>query len=319
MADRAKSDCLVITGATATGKTAVAIAVAQRIGGEIISLDSRQIYRRMDIGTAKATPQQRAEVPHHGLDLLNPSERYSAGRYAEDARRWMHDIQKRGRVPVFVGGTGFFLRALTQPLFQEPDVPKQRKEALKRLLNTKSRTELLDWLRHLDPEGATQLTSEAGRQRIARMIEIVLLTGRSLRWWHEHEQSAQPGFAPLTIVLELERDTLYDRINARVAEMVNQGLVEEVQQLVAQGYDEQSPGLKTTGYKELIPHLRGACSLPVAVDAIQRASRAYARRQVTWFRHQLSEPVLRIDAGLPQSEIVETIVTEWRRSNAYRN
>jgi tRNA dimethylallyltransferase len=121
------------------------------------------------------------------------------------------------------------------------------------------------------------------------------------------------------VVLELDRAALYERINTRVAQMVAHGLVEEVQQLMALGYDEHAPGMNTTGYKELIPYLRGTDSLPAAIDAIQRATRAYARRQITWFRHQLSEPVLRIDAALPEQEIVETIVREWRKHNAHRN
>ena len=312
------SECLAITGATATGKTAVAIAVAQQIGGEIISLDSRQVYRDMDIGTAKATPAQRAAVPHHGLDLLPPSERYNAGSFARDARAWMEAIEGRGRVPLLVGGTGFFLRALTHPLFAEPALDPQRKEQLKRYLNRMDRAELLAWLRHLDAEGAARLGAQAGRQRIARMIEVALLTGRPLQWWHQ-----QPGaFAParmLTVVLELDRATLNKRINLRVHQMVEAGLVAEVRALLARGYTEHSPGMKTTGYRELIPYLRGECSLPEAVDAIQRATRGYARRQLTWFRHQLAEPVLRVDAAAAPHEIVRIIVNEWRQHHEDRH
>ncbi len=313
------ADCLAIMGATATGKTAVAIAVAQRINGEIISLDSRQIYQHMDIGTAKATPAQRAAVPHYGLDLLLPSQRYSAGRFAEDARGWISDIRARGRVPILVGGTGFFLRALTHPIFAEPDVAPERKEALKRLLNVRSRAELLEWLRHLDAVGFADLGPAAGRQRIARMIEIVLFTGRPLRWWQQHGQSAEPPIDAFTVVLELDRPLLYQRINDRVVQMMNGGLAGEVQQLLARGYSEDAPGLKTTGYQELLPYLRGACSLPDATDAIQRATRRYARRQITWFRHQLQEPVLRIDASLPIADVTDRIVAEWQKQNAHRN
>ena len=137
------ADCLVITGATATGKTAVAIEVAEQLNGEIISFDSRQIYQQMDIGTAKPTAAERARVPHHGIDLLPPSKRYNAGKFAEDARSWLRDIQARGKVPLLVGGTGFFLRALTHPLFDEPEIEDARKEALKHVLNLKPRTELV--------------------------------------------------------------------------------------------------------------------------------------------------------------------------------
>ncbi len=312
------SACLAIIGATATGKTAVGIAVAQQIGGEIISLDSRQVYRGLDIGTAKATPAQRGTIPHHGLDLLPPAERYNAGKFADDARGWIAAIKARGHVPILVGGTGFFLRALTHPMFAEPALEPRRKERLKQYLNRKSRAELQDWLGHLDPEAAARLGADAGRQRIARMIEVALLTGRTLGWWHR-QPGEHPPLRVLTVVLELDRATLYERINTRVHEMIDAGVLDEMRRLLAQGYDEHSPGMKTTGYLELIPYLRGEYSLDEAIDAIQRATRAYARRQVTWLRHQLSEPVLRIDASAPREQIVGTIVREWRHHHENRH
>jgi tRNA dimethylallyltransferase len=313
------ADSLAITGATATGKTGVAIDVAQHIGGEIISLDSRQVYRQMDIGTAKASSEQRAAVPHHGIDLLDPSERYNAGRFAEDARQWITDILERGRVPVLVGGSGFFLRALTHPLLEEPEVDDGRKEALKHFFNRLDREELKRWLLALDEQGAHRLSPEAGRQRIARMLEVVLLTGHSLQWWQRHSAGSRPPISMLTVVLELPRAVLYDRINARVQNMVNAGLIDEVEKLLARGYDEHSPGMKTVGYAELISYFKGEASLDAAIDEVQRATRRYARRQETWFRHQLADPVVRIDATVPHDEIVETIVTEWRKHDANRN
>jgi tRNA dimethylallyltransferase len=316
MADRAQ--CLVITGATATGKSDVAIDVAKQLNGEIISADSRQVYQQMDIGTAKATTAQRAAVPHHGIDLVPPSERYSAGRFAEDARRSIDEIRAREHLPVLVGGTGFFLRALTHPMFAEPELDPQRRESLKRLLNTRSREELLHWLRTLDRVGAGRLTADAGRQRIARLIEMVLLSGRPLHWWQQHSPPAQTPVPTVTFVLELDRETLYERINARVVAMVNNGLVQEVERLLASGYDESSPGLKTVGYAELIPHVRREVGLDAAIGAIQRNTRSYARRQITWFRHQLAEPVVRVDAAQDRTDIVASIVTEWQK-HAHRN
>jgi tRNA dimethylallyltransferase len=311
------ADCLVVTGATATGKSDVAIAVARELGGEIISVDSRQVYQGMDVGTAKATPEQRGLVPHHGIDLLPPTERYSAGKFAEDARRWIREIEARGHVPVLVGGTGFFLRSLTHPLFAEPELDPQRREALKQLLNARPREELMYWLKTLDPVGAIGLPPESGRQRIGRMIEIVLLTGRPLRWWHERCDPPEP-VGTLTFVLELPREILYERINRRVRDMVDAGLVQEVEHLLANA-SEASPGLKTVGYAELIPYLRNEYGLEEALGAIQRATRAYARRQITWFRHQLAEPVIRINAAEPREVIVRTIVTEWQKHHAHRN
>ncbi len=312
------ADCLVITGATATGKTDIAIEVAQQLDGEIISFDSRQVYQHMDIGTAKPTSDQRAAVPHHGLDLLPPSRQYNAGKFAEDARGWMADIRGRGKLPILVGGTGFFLRALTHPMFEEPQIDEARKDALKHVLNLKTRTELIAWLRHLDPEAARQADEQTTRQRIARLLEVVLLTGRPLEWWQQHAQPTEPPIDAVTFVLELERTQLYQRINERVQQMIRAGLVQEVESLLAAGYNEHSPGMKTTGYIELIPYVRGQCTLQEAIDAIQRATRAYARRQITWFRHQLAEPVIRIDAGKSRKTVVDAIVQEWAE-RAHRN
>ena len=319
MASASRRPALVITGPTASGKTDVAIGVAQKLDGEIISFDSRQIYRGMSIGTAKPTTRQRVAVPHHGIDLLPPSERYNAGRFADDARKWMGEIEARGRLPILVGGTGFFLRALTHPMFGEPPLDPDRKESLKRFLNGKNRAELLDWLRHLDPEGASRLSGEAGRQRIARMIEIALLTGRSLQWWQQRNSSSVEPLAALTVVLTLDRASLYDRINQRVVAMMGAGLVDEVAALLERGYDEHTPGMKTVGYAELVPYLRGETTLEAAVDAIQRATRGYARRQITWFRRQLVQPVVMLDASVPHDELVQRIVREWQAYNANRN
>jgi tRNA dimethylallyltransferase len=315
------ADALVITGATATGKTALAIDVACALGGEIISFDSRQVYQSMDIGTAKATPEQRAAVRHYGLDLVTPAERYSAGRFAADCSRWLAAIRGRGAVPVMVGGTGFFLKALTHPLFQEPRLPADRREALKSFLAEKPIEDLLEWVRALDPGAADQFAQQGGRQRLARALEIALLTGQPLAWWHAHAPAAEPIIDPLVFVLELPRAQLYHRINQRVHDLIGAGLVDEVRALVLAGYDERAPGMNATGYIELIPYIRGQVDLATAIDAIQRATRRYARRQLTWLRHQLPPRTLRLDAARPASELVATIVERWEMevNPAYRN
>jgi tRNA dimethylallyltransferase len=189
---------------------------------------------------------------------------------------------------------------------------------LKHVLNLKPRTELVAWLRHLDPDAARQVTEETSRQRIARLLQVVLLTGRPLGWWQQHAQPAEPPIDALTFVLELDRTRLYQRINERVQAMIRAGLVQEVEQLLAAGYNEHAPGMKTTGYMELIPYVRGQITLQQAIDAIQRATRGYARRQITWFRHQLAEPVVRIDAGQERRVIVDAIVQHWE-THAHRN
>ena len=304
------SEALVITGPTASGKSAVALEVARRLGGEIISMDSRQVYRGMDIGTAKPSPAERAALPHHGLDLVDPDERYSAGQFARDARRWIGGVRARGRVPVVVGGTGFFLRALTTPLFAEPPLDPVRREALKRWLRAQPAEALARWTAALEPAGAARGQDP---QRRARRLEVALLTGRTLEWWHAHAPPASPGIAAAVFVLELPRSELNARIDARVHAMVAAGLLEEVRGLVRRGYDEAAPGMNATGYIELLRHLAGETTLEDAVAQIQTHTRRFARRQATWFRHQLPAAAVRLDARADSAALAGRVVAEWRR------
>jgi tRNA dimethylallyltransferase len=304
------AEALVITGATATGKTALAVAVAQILDGEIISMDSRQVYRGMDIGTAKPPLDERGGIPHHGFDLVTPGERYSAGHFARDARSWIASIRSRGRVPILAGGTGFFLKALTEPLFEEPPLPAGRREALKRWLQRLAPDELRRWTAALDP---ASLRRGGGRQRLARALEIVLLTGRTLAWWHRNAPPAEAAVAVLPCVLELPRDELYRRIDARVLGMMEHGLADEVRGLRRAGYGAGDPGMNATGYSELLPCLAGEYDEAEAIARIQRATRRYARRQTTWFRNQL-HAARWLDASRPRAELAAAVVRAWEET-----
>lgn len=306
-------DVLVLTGATATGKTDLAIALAQRIGAEIISMDSRQVYTGMDIGTAKATAAQRAAVPHWGLDRVRPDERYSAGRFAREARAWIEAIRGRGHVPLLVGGTGFFLRALTHPMFDEPGLDARRRSALRGMLEHKDSDTLRRWVRALDP-GSPIGAEGGGRQRLSRTIEISLLTGRSLSWWQENAPQQEPALQPAVFVLEKPADVLRARIDQRVHEMVRDGLVEEVRALLAAGYLEHDPGMSATGYAEFVPFVRGDASLDEAIANTQASTRRYARRQRTWFRHQLPDGSHRLDGEKTMAQLLERILELWKPS-----
>ncbi len=303
---------LAIVGPTASGKTALSIEVARRLNGEVISMDSRQVYRGMNIGTAKATPEQRAAVRHHGLDLVNPDQRFSAGQFARAARQWICEIQGRGHTPLLVGGTGFFLRALTHPIFRQPELHPQRRSALAQVLERMSTAELHRWLHRLDPPMAERLAGWGGRQRLLRALELPLLTGRPLSWWHRHAPAEEPPLAIRVFVLNLPREQLDARINARVDEMVAQGLLEEVHALLQAGFSESDPGMNATGYIELIPYFRGEVSLEDALDAVRRHTRAYARRQLTWFRNQLPADAVWLDAQRPVEELAEEVRREAR-------
>ena len=300
---------LAIVGPTASGKTSLSLDVGRALRGEIISMDSRQIYRGMDVGTGKVSLRERALVPHHGLDLRDPHERYSAGQFARDARGRIEDIQARGRAPLLVGGTGFFLRALTSPMFSEPELDQTRLEGLRRFLNRFSPETLRGWARTLDPEGDPG--EEGGRHRMTRRVEMALLTGRPLSWWHREEDSKDAALQGVTVLLDPPRELLYGRINARVGEMVAQGLVEEVKTLLEAGYGAEDPGMTGAGYREILSYLKGERSLEEAKEEIRRSHRKYARRQSTWFRHQLPEDVVILDGTTDRESQVERVCSLW--------
>ncbi len=307
----AAPEFVAIAGATATGKTALSLAVAEALDGEVISMDSRQIYRGMDIGTDKVSDRIRARVPHYGVDIRDPCESYSAGEFARDAVRWMGRIRARGRVPVLAGGTGFFLKALTEPLFEEPTMDPGRVARLRRFLGGRGMEELARWVRVLDPERA-RLARAGGARRVARTLEVALLTGRPLSWWHRAGRRDAPAAEGMVVVLEVPREELRRRIDERVGVMVERGWIEEVRDLAARGHGANDPGMSGTGYREILAHVEGRLSLDDALDATRRATRRYARRQLTWFRNQLPPDSVRID-GLraPDAQCAE-VLEAWR-------
>ena len=289
------------------------MALAARVNLEVISMDSRQVYRGMDIGTDKVDRTMRARVPHHGLDVILPDERYSAGRFARDARAWIAEIRARDRLPVLVGGTGFFLRALVDPVFAEPPLDPARVDALRAYLRGQSRERLSRWVELLDPERAP-VAREGGPQRLARTLEVALLSGRPLSWWHRTAPAEAGALPGVIVVLDLPRDELHRRIDERVAGMVERGLVEEVRGLLSAGYREDAPGMTGTGYREIAAYLRGQVSLEGAVEEIRSSTRKYARRQLTWFRHQVTDSAVRVDATAPLDEQVDAALAAFERA-----
>jgi tRNA dimethylallyltransferase len=294
-----------IVGPTAVGKTAVALALAQYLPLEVISADSRQVYRRLDIGTAKPTARERSRLAHHGLDLINPGERYSAGRFAKDAHGWISAIRARDRQPVVVGGTGLYIKALVDGLFLEPPFDPARRGTLQRWTTALDARELLRWADRLDPKFAG-----GGRQRAARAIEVVLLTGRPLTWWQiaAHEES---GVRPWYVHLTVPRAVLHQRISNRAQEMVRRGLIEEVAAVLSEGHDARASGLDGIGIREVVEYLHGRRPRDTVADAIAMNTRRYAKRQETWFRHQLSAPVLLLDATRSPEKLAAEIAAAW--------
>ena len=308
-------DALAIVGPTGSGKTALSIEVARRLDGEVVSMDSRAVFRGMDIGTAKATPAEQGGIPHWGIDIAEPSERFNAARWAAYARQKIGEIRGRGRVPMLVGGTGFFLRALTHPIFQEPQLDEGRRARLLAWMERQTDAELHRWLSALDPESAERLRDWGGRQRLMRALEVPLLTGRTLPWWHRNAPPAETPVPVLPFVLEVPRDRLYAGIDRRVAEMVQAGLLDEVRGLVRK-YGEDAPGQNAHAYIELFPYFRGERTLDQALELARRNTRAYTRRQLTWFRRQLPEGAVWLDATRPREELADEIVGRWRHAAA---
>ena len=297
----------VLVGPTAVGKTAVALALAERFPLEVISADSRQIYRRLDLATAKPTRKERRRVPHHGLDVVEPGQRYSAGRFALDAAGWLAEIRGRGHNPVVAGGTGLYIRALAEGLFREPTLPAGRREDLQAWLERLPAADLVRWAARLDPQ-----FKGGGRHRASRAIELALLTGHPLSHW---QRAARGGAAitPWYVLLSVPRPVLHRRIMQRAEEMVRRGLIEEVAAVLAEGHAPDAPGLDAVGVREAVQYLHGQRPRESVVGAIATSTRQYAKRQETWFRHQLRGEVLALDATRPAAELAEEISWAWKQ------
>ena len=305
----------VLVGPTAVGKTAVAAAWAESEAITVVSADARQVYRGLDIGTAKPSRALLGRVPHLGLDVVEPGDRYSAGRFARDAAQWLGQIHGAGRQPLVVGGTGLYIRALAEGLFHEPPLDPARRERLRAWAADLTPARLAHWAARLDRRFAG-----GGRQRAGRAVEVALLTGRGLSWWQEHARETG-AMRPWYIHLTLPRDTLHRRIAQRVDEMLSAGLVDEVRRILGAGVAPHAPGLDGVGYREVVELLAGRLPERDLRDAIVVATRRYAKRQETWFRHQLRGEsgkgkgewdVWTLDATSPPDELAATIGQRWR-------
>lgn len=278
-------DLLVITGPTASGKTALGVETALALGGEVVSADSMQIYRRMDIGTAKPTPAERRGVPHHMLDVAEPTENFSAAKYAELAAACVEDIRSRGKLPIVVGGTGLYIDGLLRgtEYAAAPEDPMLR-AGLEEEYDRIGGGAFREKLREIDPERAERLAA-GDRKRLVRAMEVFRLTGETITAHDERSRRTKPRYTALKLALTFrERETLYERIDRRAAQMFERGLVEEVRSLLREGVPANSTAMQAIGYKETAAYLRGECSLAEAVETVQRKSRQYAKRQLTWLR-----------------------------------
>ncbi|MBN2225691.1 MAG: tRNA (adenosine(37)-N6)-dimethylallyltransferase MiaA [Deltaproteobacteria bacterium] len=273
---------VIITGPTASGKSAVAAHIAEQIGGRIVSADSAAVYRYLDIGTAKPTPDERARVGHHLVDIIDPDRQCNAMAYVQAADSAVGEIVADGFVPVVAGGAGLYIKALVYGIFDQAGESDQRR-AIRRELEVMSTELLRGELERADAESSRRI-GRGDRVRLIRALEIYRMTGVT-----KSEMAARHGFAErrydaLAFGLSMERGLLYERIDRRVEEMIARGIVRETREILERGYGPQSPGLSTIGYKEIVDYLAGKTDLEKAIFLIKRNTRRYAKRQMTWFR-----------------------------------
>ena len=295
---------VAVVGPTATGKSSLALRAAEILGGEIVNCDAMQVYRGLDIGTAKPSLEERKRVPHHLYDLIGPEDLYSAGRYMVDARCVCSKIADRGGIPFVVGGTGLYLRVLLEGIFCGPGRSEAMRERLDRIAENKGVAYLHALLCRKDP-AAGQRIQERDQRRIVRALEIYFSTGFRISQLQDRRQPLE-GLAVLKLGLNLPREVLYGRINRRVARMFDEGLAEEVKRLLDEGYRDDCKAFEALGCRYVLSVLRGELSQPEAIELTCRDTRRYAKRQMTWFR---KEPQIRwIDSTGESQQALEQLL-----------
>ena len=295
-----------IVGPTAVGKTATAIELARRLDGEIISIDSRQVYKGLDVGTAKPTLRQQQEIPHHLIDILDLTEQISAGGYRELALKTVNEILSRGRLPIFVGGSGMYVKAVIQGIFQESVTDATVRQKIKSELKDKGSTTLYNRLVDIDPDLAIK-THINDIKRITRALEIYEITGKPPSE-HYKTQETDPPFPYRIFVLTMEREKLYERINERVDQMIADGLEDEVKRFLRSGLRGDMDALQTLGYQEVLIYLDEKCSFDEMAENIKRNTRRYAKRQLTWFRNQLDATWITVSEEQSIPAVAEIII-----------
>ena len=295
---------ICIAGPTASGKTALAVALARELDGEVVSCDSMQVYKRMDIGTAKPSLDERQGIPHHMIDVAEPWEDYSVSRYCADAAPIVEDIVSRGKTAIIAGGTGLYMDSLIRGNDFAPFPSTGVRERLEQEADREGMEALLARLRTVDPEAAARLHL-SDRKRIIRAMEVYLETGETITAHNRRTQALPPRFSPIWLGLDFEsRAELYSRIDRRVDMMLEAGLLEEIRALLRSGIPEKCTAMQAIGYKEFTDALDGRCTVEAAADRVRQSSRRYAKRQLTWFRRNSRIHWLRRGAEEGSAEIL---------------
>ena len=295
---------ICIAGPTASGKTALAVALARELDGEVVSCDSMQVYKRMDIGTAKPSLEERQGIPHHMIDVAEPWEDYSVSRYCADAAPIVEDIVSRGKTAIIAGGTGLYMDSLIRGNDFAPFPSTGVRERLEQEADRDGMEALLARLRAVDPEAAARLHL-SDRKRIIRAMEVYLETGETITAHNRRTQALPPRFSPVWLGLDFgSRAELYSRIDRRVDAMLHAGLLEEIRALLRSGIPEKCTAMQAIGYKEFTDALDDRCTVEAAADQVRQSSRRYAKRQLTWFRRNERIHWLRRGPGMADAEIL---------------
>lgn len=301
-----KQFIVVVCGPTASGKTALSVELAKRLSGEIISADSMQIYKGMNIATAKPTEQEKQGVPHYLMDFLDPHDSFSVADYVKMVHDRITEIASRGKLPIIVGGTGLYISSLIDNLsFEETESDYGYRDELRTLAQEKGNGYLLRMLREIDPETADKL-HENNLNRIIRALEVYKTTGKTMSEQQRLSKLTPSPYEPCMIQLDYDRETLYDRINRRVDIMLAEGLIDEARQFMKQS--DYPTAAQAIGYKELMPYLKGESELEPCVERLKQETRKYAKRQLTWFRRDDRIHYIKADGAKSFSQIVDEAV-----------
>lgn len=310
-----KKPLIFIAGPTASGKTQISVSLAKKINGEIISADSMQIYKKMDIGTAKVTTEEMQGVKHYMIDELDPRTSCDVAYFKEKVKQIIQNIHEKGKTPIIVGGTGFYINAiLYDTQFEETKVDETYRTKLSQMFTTYGKEYLYTQLQQIDPESAKTIHPN-NIKRVMRALEYYHQTGTLFSSHNQQEkQKRQNKISPYDFcffVLTMDRKTLYERIHQRIDQMVGNGLVEEVKYFFDNGYEKNLPSMQAIGYKEFFPYFEGKCSLQECMDELNKNTRHYAKRQLTWFRNQTDPIFIPVDAfGFDANKIVAEMIKD---------
>lgn len=304
---------MILTGPTAVGKTESSIALADACGGEIISADSMQVYRKMDIGTAKILPDQMKGIPHYMIDEIEPDEEFNVFVFQKKVLAYMADIYARNKIPILVGGTGFYIQSVLYDIaFTKENESGELRKRLQKEAEEKGAGYLYEKLKKTDPESALVIHPNNVR-RVIRALEYQYLTGEKFSVHNEEQKKRKSPYRFVYFVLDMDRKILYDRIDRRVDEMMKQGLVREVERLLCEGYDRTLVSMQGLGYKEIAAALCGECTMEEAVDRLKQNTRHFAKRQLTWFRREKETCRIKKQEGQPVEELVDLMLQEAKK------